>query len=37
MPSAIYNKEITINGKKIIGIAKALSSDIFQANLSEDI
>ena len=38
MLSDIFNKEITINGEKLfIGIARALSSDICQANLSEDV
>ena len=35
MLSGICNKKITINGEKIIGIARALSSDIYLANLSE--
>ena len=31
----ICNEKITMNGEKIIGIARALSSDICQETLSE--
>ena len=39
MLTAISNKEITINGKKkiFIEIASALSSEIFQAKLTEGV